>query len=135
MNKRMRKKKHVGEFRVLGFRFVGTFKESNPNIAEKFMDEAIAFVEANDMGIGGGCSIKGFDFTAEVMKRIKNRKKQFGYASATEKHQRLIGQFLASRKDVARSQVGTLFDMFHGSFRDMDESVDSEWETYFGYVK
>lgn len=55
MNKRLRKKKHVGEFRELGFLVVARYPLSISDQQLDILDEAlIQYLESQDLTIGGG---------------------------------------------------------------------------------
>lgn len=60
MNKRLRKKKRVGEFTELGFELLGYIRPgiSNDDI-DAFVDRLIVVVEARRLGFGGGGGCDG----------------------------------------------------------------------------
>jgi len=53
VNRRIRKKRHVGEFDYLGFEVVCRFDPPLIDV-DSFLDSFIAFAEANGYAIGGG---------------------------------------------------------------------------------
>jgi uncharacterized protein YggL (DUF469 family) len=55
VKKRLRKKKHLGEFKVLGFKVRGDLRPGlSGNDIEAFVDRLIDVVEARSLAFGGG---------------------------------------------------------------------------------
>lgn len=134
MKKRLRKKKHIGEFTELGFRFVGKFEsELTEEQAEQFGDQLIDFVEAHDMGLGGGMGRKSFDMMAQHMPK-KRKGKGFARGSCTDDHREIVKKFLMSRSEIAEFEIGMLVDMWHGGIETWDKSVSVKWNEFCGNV-
>ncbi len=64
MNKRLRKKKRVGEFTELGFEIYGYWRDDAPPDAafDAFIDMMITAAEARGLGFGGG-GVDPFSFS------------------------------------------------------------------------
>ncbi len=62
MNKRLRKKKHVGEFQEFGFKVHGMM-QAGTSAADQdaFLDRWIDFVEARELCFGGGSAKDSFE--------------------------------------------------------------------------
>jgi uncharacterized protein YggL (DUF469 family) len=59
MNKRIRKKKHLGEFRQLGFHVAARYLASvSEEQLDKLDESLILFVESRDLTIGGGVGVE-----------------------------------------------------------------------------
>ena len=101
MNKRLRKKKRVGEFKELGFELLGDLR---PGLAgadlDPFVNRLVDVVEARKLGFGGGAGRD--DKLAGFVTRM-------GRGSATEDRAALAA-FLAGDVDVVRHEVGPLKD-------------------------
>jgi len=67
MNRRIRKKLHRGEFNTLGFEVQATFDPPLQDV-DAFLDEFIAFCEANCLCCGGGMDDASF---GQFITRIK----------------------------------------------------------------
>ena len=99
MNKRLRRKKRVGEFKEPGFEVRG---ELRPGMAraelDAFVDRLLAQVEVRQLGFGGGIgdTIDGF-VTRD------------GRASATDDDRAAVSAFLDGDVDV-RHEIGVLRD-------------------------
>ena len=106
MKKRLRKKKHLGEFKELGFEVRGDLRPGlSGNDLEAFVDRLIDIVEARSLAFGGGAGrddkLDGFVTRA-------------GRGSATEEDRAALAAFLAADKEIARHEVGALRDAWHG---------------------
>lgn len=115
MRKRLRKKKHLGEFIQYGFEIDGTWKEQGVYLIEqqdKFMDALIDFCEANDLACGGGGNADTFGFFITKVRRLKvwKPKNKYVNVSATGDDRKLMQDFLASRSELATFVVGELVD-------------------------
>jgi hypothetical protein len=63
MKRRLRKKKHLAEFKEFGFEVGGSFSVVlTDNEKEAFLDDFIEFLEDRNLCTGGGISSAGFDF-------------------------------------------------------------------------
>ncbi len=108
MRKRLRKKRHLGEFQELGFTVWWRMK-SIPDESEclqflgRFLEEAI---EANGLSFGGGGgsdSDEGEGFVANM-----------GGGSATDEHRAIVQEWLTQDPDVAECRVEPLPDAWYG---------------------
>lgn len=106
MNKRLRKKKRVGEFKELGFELRG---DLCPGLAgadlDAFVDRLIDVVEARKLAFGGGA---GRD------DKLDGFVTRMGRGSATEDDRAAIIAFLAGDAAVVRHEVGALRDAWYG---------------------
>jgi uncharacterized protein YggL (DUF469 family) len=102
MNKRLRKKKRVGEFKELGFELLGDLR---PGICDDdidaFVDRLIVVVEARKLGFGGGGGRDG---------KFEGFVTRMGRGSATEDDRTALAAFLAGDVDIVRHEVGVLKD-------------------------
>lgn len=105
MNKRLRKKKRVGEFKELGFELAADLR---PGIAgdesEALLDRLIDVVEARRLGFGGGA---GRD------DKLEGFVTRMGRGSATEDDRAALAAFLAGDDAVVRHEVGALRDAWY----------------------
>lgn len=109
MKKRLRKKKHVGEFAVFGvpvaIRLVdGTDFDS---FLDEFLEEAI---EANVCYFGGGGQKDRLSGIIELGRKI----------DLPEERLKKISHWLDSNNNVANHLVGEINDLWYGSFDDLD---------------
>lgn len=101
MNKRIRKKKHVGEFTELGFQLHATLR---PNLGsdevEAVMDRLLELIEARHLEFGGslGQALSGFVTRAEG-------------GSATEADRTALGTLLQGDPSVAEHTLDELRDI------------------------
>ena len=105
MNKRLRKKKHVGEFKELGFDLLGELRPgTSDDVVDAFVGRLVRAVEARKLGFGGG----GRDgkFVGFVTR--------MGRGSASEDDRTALGAFLAGEGDIVRHEVGVLRDAWYG---------------------
>ena len=118
MNRRLQKKKRVGEFREFGFpvRFGFSeqlsFEERN-SLLDRWIRSA---VEANRLqfGGGGGSNIwEGF-VTLE------------GRGSATDDHRRIVDQWLSKEPRVLQHEVGPLIDAWYADVGSWFDRKDLE---------
>ena len=106
MKKRLRRKKHLGEFKELGFEVRGDLCPNlSGNDTEAFVDRLIDIVEARSLAFGGGAGrddkLNGFVTRA-------------GRGSATEEDRAALATFLKGAAEIARHEVGALRDAWHG---------------------
>ena len=104
MNKRIRKKRRVGEFKELGF--VLTFALSN-DVADasvdRFVDDFVNdVVERRGLVCDGGCG-RTWDVFVTKAKRM----------SATDDDRAAVAAWLGSRSDVGDVHVGPLVDAWN----------------------
>jgi uncharacterized protein YggL (DUF469 family) len=106
MKKRLRKKKHLGEFEELGFRVRFRLSpdlrdaERNRLLAEGWIREAI---EANELCFGGG-GLEVWDGFVTLARG----------GSATEEHRRLVARWLEAQPAIVEHTVFPLVDAWHG---------------------
>ena len=107
MNKRIRKKKHRGEFAYQGFEVRALFRDPgdldratfSTTLADQFLD----FCEANDMAFGGGLGgdpcpmVCGFVCGSRLGKRKRNGRRRIVECGLTGQHQQWVLAWLASR--------------------------------------
>ena len=118
MRKRLRKKKHVGEFQQfvfrVAFRFSSDLSTNQLNdLIGRFIENAI---EVNDLGFGGGGS--GSEWDGAVQRDLAK--------STTEADRRTVDNWLRSEKMVTQYYVGPLVDGWYGDY-DLDKTP--EWKT------
>jgi uncharacterized protein YggL (DUF469 family) len=113
MKKRLRKKKHHGEFAEWGRQIVITRnrKEGIDDFLDAFGEEAI---EANGCYCGGGGTDEKLDFVVELGPNS---------ADPEAKLERIVA-WLRARNDVQEFKIGELFDVWHGDFEDIEERVE-----------
>jgi hypothetical protein len=102
MNKRLRKKKHLGEFKELCFELSFKLNVESDSIKDRFMDEFISLIEDNNLICCGGYS-KDFSFCI-----AKNK------GSCNEDHQQIILNWLNNKSIVTNIIVGKLVDAWYG---------------------
>lgn len=113
MKKRLRKKKHRGEFNTKGFHAEGTFTRSlTSEEADSFIDAFIAFAESNDLGLGGGTSLESFGqyITRHVPGTRRNHGARGGRprwrdANCTEADRALVEKWLRARPYVSETSL------------------------------
>ncbi len=85
MNRRLRKKKHLGEFNYRGFEVVCEFFPLlSEGEVDDFLDDFIEFVEANDLGCGGSCSSSRME--QFITKYVPTRRKSNGKMHYKNEH-------------------------------------------------
>jgi hypothetical protein len=107
MNKRLRKKKRVGEFRELGFRVrfetPGLSPEQVDALIDRWLDEAI---ESNGLACGGSCGPVQWDGFVQMDHR----------GSATNEHREAVTSWLKSQSTIKNVEVSPLIDAWYGPF-------------------
>jgi len=94
MNRRLRKKKRVGEFKELGFEVRGDLRPGlSGDDIEAFMDRLIDVVEARSLAFGGGAG------RADKLDGFITRD---GRGSATEEDRAALAAFLDGDAEIAR---------------------------------
>jgi uncharacterized protein YggL (DUF469 family) len=105
MNRRQRKKYRLGEFRELGFELGWQFRNIEDDVAvDAFIDAFLSFVEARDIGFGGGFRPDGGDGFACRLNR----------GSVTEDDRTALVAWLKHHPAVASAQAGEFRDAWHG---------------------
>ncbi len=113
MKKRLRKKKHRGEFAEWGRQLVATrnTKEDANAFQDAFILEAI---EANGCYCGGCLSDDKVDVIVELGRMSDNPEAKFTK----------VTDWLDARPDVAGWRAGELFDTWHGDYQDIDDGSE-----------
>lgn len=104
MRRRLRKKKHLGEFTELGFE-VGADLTPDLDYAgfDAFLDRLIDVVEARGLAFGGGGRPEDFGGFVTQLRR----------GSATEADREALTAFFAGDSAVVRHGVGALVDAWN----------------------
>jgi len=112
MKKRLRKKRHLGEFTEWGRQLVimRNRKEGFDAFLDAFIEEA---VESNGCYCGGGGKEDKLDVVVELGRRSDDPDARVNRITA----------WLESRSDVETWRLGEEFDVWHGNFQDIDDSV------------
>jgi uncharacterized protein YggL (DUF469 family) len=106
MKKRLRKKKHRGEFTEFGRQLViqRNGEDGIDEFLDAFLEEA---VEANSCGCGGSVLGDRIDFVVELGCRAEDPAAKFAKISA----------WLDARSDVQSWKAGEEFDIWHGGYQ------------------
>ncbi len=108
MKKRLRKKKHLGEFTEWGRQLIAT--RNTKACADEFQDAFILeAIEGNGCFCGGSMSENHINVVVELGKASDNPEERF--AKVTD--------WLDARPDVQGWNAGPLFDLWYGDFEDM----------------
>ena len=108
MRRRLRKKKHVGEFRQMGFSVECRLRPGlSPQEFDQFTDEFIQHaVEAHGLLFGGGGSPEhGWDGTLSRDDR---------YDSTTEADKAAVEDWLQGHPEVLSYRLSGFWDLWHG---------------------
>ena len=98
MNKRIRKKKHLGEFTEWGFTISFSTEID-------LWDRLIDMIESNDLSIGGGGSLPNyFCFIVEHNKH-----------KMTDQHRQIVRTWL-EENNCTNINIGDLIDLWHAKF-------------------
>jgi uncharacterized protein YggL (DUF469 family) len=108
MKKRLRKKKHRGEFAEWGCQLIITRKEKGgfTEFLDALIEEAI---EAHGCYCGGGGKEDKLDLVVELGR----------LADKPQERLQKITAWLDTRPDVQDYRIGDMFDVWHGTFVDM----------------
>jgi uncharacterized protein YggL (DUF469 family) len=106
MNRRMRKKKRVGEFRELGFELSITLVDTSDETLDVFMTRAIDHAAALGLSPGGGGAGPSVAFFVT----------RAGRGGASEQHREALTRAIRSDAAVRQSTCGPLIDAWHGPF-------------------
>jgi uncharacterized protein YggL (DUF469 family) len=107
MKKRLRKKKHLGEFRQFGFSISCHFQPNTPpEQFDRFVDEFITeAIEAGGLEFGGGGDPnKGWEGIACRAHR---------YDSTTEKDREHVKNWLGKQKILTAIEISKPLDLWH----------------------
>lgn len=108
LNRRQRKKLHVGEFKTLVFQVQIHFKQALDEVAyATFMDAFIAWIETQKLSIGGFGGCLPIWETEGVVDTE-------GRGSPTEADRQAVAAWLNNSTDVASVNVGELVDGWYG---------------------
>ena len=113
MKKRLRKKKHVGEFAEYGRQLIVT--RNRKDGFDEFLD---AFVEEAIEGSGCYCAGGGKDDKLDLIVELGTRSED------PDAKLKKITAWLEARPDVKSWKVGQEFDLWHGDFVDMEEETE-----------
>lgn len=107
MNKRLRKKKRVGEFRELGFRVrfetPGLSAEQIDTLIDRWLAEAI---EPQGLFCGGSCGPVEWEGFVQLDQR----------GSVTEEQREAVTKWLKSESSIKKVEVFPLVDAWYGPF-------------------
>lgn len=113
MKKRLRKKKHCGEFSEWGRQLVAI--RDTKKDADAFQDAFIAeAIEDNGCCCGGSLSDDKVDVIVELGKMTDDPEAKFSKVTA----------WLDARPDVEGWRAGPLFDLWHGDYDDIEEQSE-----------
>ena len=102
MNKRLRKKRHLGEFQEFGCAVHGALRPALVGPAlHAFVDRLLAIVEGRGLALGGGIDAAG---------QLDGYVTRDGHGSVTEADRAALTGFLASDPDVIEHAVAPLTD-------------------------
>jgi uncharacterized protein YggL (DUF469 family) len=109
MRKRLRKKKHLGEFTEWGRQLVimRNRKEEFDEFLDAFIEEA---VESNGCYCGGGGKEDKLNVVVELGRRSDH----------PEARMAKIIEWLETRSDVQSWRMGEEFDLWHGNFQEIE---------------
>src|SRR3972149_4854030 len=113
MKKRLRKKKHCGEFTEWGRQLVITRnrKDGFDEFLDVFVEEAI---ESNGCYCGGGGKDDNLDVVVELGRRSDDPDARLNRITA----------WLDARSDVQSCRAGDEFDIWHGDFQDIEYKIE-----------
>jgi len=115
MKKRLRKKKHLGEFTVWGRQLVilRNRQEGFDEFLDAFIEDAI---ESNGCYCGGGGKEDKLDVVVELGCRSDDPDARLSR----------IKEWLSNRTDVENWRVGEEFDIWHGDFEDIEGETEQQ---------
>ena len=115
MKKRLRKKKHLGEFAEWGRQLVITRnrKDGFDEFLDAFIEEAI---ESNGCYCGGGGKEDKLDVVVELGRRSDDPAARL----------KRITAWLDARPDVQSWRMGEEFDVWHEDFEDIGDEIEQQ---------
>ena len=115
MKKRLRKKKHLGEFAEWGRQLVITRnrKDGFDEFLDAFIEEAI---ESNGCYCGGGGKEDKLDVVVELGRRSDDPAARL----------KRITVWLDARPDVQSWRMGEEFDVWHEDFEDIGDEIEQQ---------
>ena len=107
MNKRLRKKKHRGEYRQFGFAVVCQFRDQlSHEDFDRFLDDFISQIENLSLATGGGGSPElGLNFVVQ---------REHRFASTDEADRVAVLNWLQAHPEVVDPRVSDFFDLWYG---------------------
>jgi uncharacterized protein YggL (DUF469 family) len=113
MKKRLRKKKHHGEFTEYARQVLVTRnrKDGFDEFLDAFIEEAI---EANECYCGGGGKEDKLNMVVELGRRSDDPDARLNKITA----------WLDARPDVKTWKIGEEFDVWHGDVKDIEEKIE-----------
>jgi len=112
MRKRLRKKKHRGEFSEWGRQLV--IIRNRKDQFDEFLDAFIETIEAHDCYCGGGGKEDTLNVIVELGRPGDDR----------DARMKCIEAWLESRADVQSWQAGKEFDLWYGDFEEEEEEIE-----------
>ena len=110
MKKRLRKKKHIGEFAEWGRQLI--VRRNTKTDADAFQDAFILeAIEGNGCYCGGFLSDDKINVIVELGKMSEDPEGKFARVTA----------WLDARSDVEAWRSGPLFDLWYGDYEDIDD--------------
>lgn len=107
MNRRQRKKLHVGEFKQLGFTLAGSFRPQ-AGTYDAFLDEFLVFAETRKLLVGGSFSAKpGDDAGLDLLVQRE------GIASCDDGDRQAMLDWLGKRPEVETVTASGLIDAWY----------------------
>lgn len=115
MKKRLRKKKHLGEFTEWGRQLVITRnrKDGFDEFLDAFIEDAI---EANGCYCGGGGKEDKLDVVVELGRRADDPDARLNRITA----------WLDARPDVENWRLGEEFDIWYGGYQDINDEIEQQ---------
>ena len=109
MRKRLRKKKHLGEFAEWGIPIA--IRRNRKEDFDRFLDDFIGqAVEGNDCYFGGGGNEDRLEGVIELGKKSNN----------PEDRMKKVIEWIEAREDVKKYAAGKLTDLWYGPFDGID---------------
>ena len=119
MKKRLRKKKHLGEFAQYGFGVKGEVVAALDEAGSfAWLDTFLDFVETHGLSVGGpsvgtGDAQRTFEFYVTRVERLRTGR--WVHRTCTEAHRDLFFEHLPQSLNIRRVDVGQLTDDFKWS--------------------
>lgn len=114
VKKRLRKKKHKGEFAEFGRKLV--VKRNTDNDFDTFLDRFIDIVEKSGCSCGGGGGDDYLDMVVQLGRRQQNPDQRI----------KAIESELRKDATIASIQIGEEFDLWYGDFDNLFEKNNAE---------
>jgi len=115
VNKRQRRKHHLGEFQELGFNVDASVVPMDTPVFYAWFDTLIAIFEAHNLAVGGGCSVKdGIHLAVSGVTPPRGSHGRWKSRTCTEADRESVMRHLMGLPEVAAYTVGPLVDSWHG---------------------